>query len=124
MKKKLCLLTAFILALSLLSLPAFAVVDKSEDFYVADYASVLSEETKQVIIDTNGYLEQNCSGAQIVVVTIEYLDTYQYSDEYANISFQQLGRWRRQRKQRYASPSRNGRGQGLAFHRLRHIRRI
>lgn len=91
MKKKLCLLTAFILALSLLSLPAFAVVDKSEDFYVADYASVLSEETKQVIIDTNGYLEQNCSGAQIVVVTIEYLDTYQYSDEYANYLFNSWG---------------------------------
>ena len=71
--------------------PALAVVDKSDEFYVADYAGVLSDETKQMIIDTNGYLETNCDGAQIVVVTIEYLDTFEYSDEYAVYLFNQWG---------------------------------
>ena len=82
------LLIVFVL---LFSIPAGAIVDKSEEFYVADYAGVLSSDTKQMIIDTNGYLEQNCGGAQIVVVTIDYLDTYQYSDEYANALFNEWG---------------------------------
>jgi len=83
-----------IFALVLILSPAFyasAVVDQTEAFYVADYAGVLSEDTAQRIIETNGYLEQSCGGAQIVVVTIEYLDTFQYTDEYAVHLFNQWG---------------------------------
>jgi len=89
-KKLTTLLLAVALMLSM-SFGAFALVAKTDDFYVADYSNVLSDETKKMISDTNGYLEQNCKGAQLVVVTIEYLDTYQYSDEYAVALFNEWG---------------------------------
>ncbi len=92
MKKPISFIAVLAMVLSVcLPLTAGAVVEPSEAFYVADYANVLSESTEQIIIDTNGYLEQNCDGAQIVVVTIEYLDTFQYSDEYAVYLFNQWG---------------------------------
>jgi uncharacterized membrane protein YgcG len=65
--------------------PALAVVSQSKEYYVADYAGVLSDTLKQKIIDSNtgaNGLEQKCQGAQIVVVTVPYLDGM-YSDEYA-----------------------------------------
>ena len=69
---------------------AFAVVGQSDSFYAADYANVLSAETEQMICDYNGALEQQCQGAQIVVVTVEYLDGM-YSDEYAYQLFNDWG---------------------------------
>ncbi len=80
---------AAVLAL-LLCLPAGAVVDKSDEYYVADYADVLSGELEKTIIDCNGDLEYYCSGAQIVVVTVRYLDGM-YSDEYAGTLFNSWG---------------------------------
>ncbi len=74
----------------LLSPAAFALVDQSDEYYVNDSANVLSEETEQLIINYNGDLETYCSGAQIVVVTVEYLDGM-YSDEYAGALFENWG---------------------------------
>ena len=68
---------------------ALAVVSPSEEFYVNDAAGVLTEVTRQDIISANAHMEQVCNGAQIVVVTIEYLDGM-YADEYA---LQLMGDW-------------------------------
>lgn len=89
MKRTLSLVFALLLCLSL-SIDAFAVVDMSNSFYAADYANVLSEETEQMIINYNGSLEQQCQGAQIVVVTVRYLDGM-YCDEYAYKLFNDWG---------------------------------
>ena len=90
MKKK---LISFIIVLCLclsICVNAFAIVDQSESFYVADYSNVLSNDTEQMIINYNGSLEQQCQGAQIVVVTVDYLDGM-YSDEYAYQLFNDWG---------------------------------
>ena len=89
MKKILSFLFALCLCLSI-SVSAFAVVGQSESFYVADYSNVLSNETEQMIINYNGSLEQQCQGAQIVVVTVDYLDGM-HSDEYAYQLFNDWG---------------------------------
>ncbi|MCI7741052.1 MAG: TPM domain-containing protein [Clostridiales bacterium] len=89
MKKILSFLFVLCLCLSV-SVSAFAVVDRSESFYVADYSNVLSNDTEQMIINYNGSLEQQCQGAQIVVVTVDYLDGM-YSDEYAYQLFNDWG---------------------------------
>jgi tetratricopeptide (TPR) repeat protein len=71
-----------------------ALVSKTPEFYVADYAGVLEQDTKNNIIDSNSHetngLETLCDGAQIVVVTVEYLDGM-YSDEYAMTLFNDWG---------------------------------
>ena len=89
MKKFLSLTLAIVLMLAV-SVPALAVVEQSSEYYVADYASVLSDATEKAIINYNGALETQCSGAQIVVVTVKYLDGM-YSDEYANQLFNDWG---------------------------------
>ena len=89
MKKFFAFLTALVLMLSL-GVSAYAVVDKSDSFYVADYANVLSADTEQRICDYNGALEQQCNGAQIVVVTVDYLDGM-YCDDYAYELFNSWG---------------------------------
>lgn len=67
-----------------LALPALAAVpDRPENQYVLDEAGVLSEETEQEIITENQTLFQE-TGAQIVVVTVDFLggesiDDYAYS---------------------------------------------
>ena len=82
MKKSLSIVLVVILAVSVLCIGTQAIVDKSDSYYVADYANVLTPELEQLIINYNGALEQQCSGAQFVVVTVNYLDGM-YSDEYA-----------------------------------------
>jgi uncharacterized protein len=81
MKKKYfsVIIAALLISLAMCA-PAFAVVEKSSDFYVADYANVLSSDTKSKIINYNGSLEQQCDGAQVVVVTVDYLDGMNSSD--------------------------------------------
>ena len=81
MKKALFSLV-LVLCLLTLTLPAFAMVEQSESFYVADEADVLSPDAEETLIALNGELEYYCSGAQFVVVTTEYLDGM-YADEYA-----------------------------------------
>lgn len=81
MKRKIVYLI-FILAFALsLSLSSSALVAKTKQFYVADYADVLSSSTEQMIISTNAKLEK-LTGGQIVIVTVEYLDGLK-SSEYA-----------------------------------------
>ena len=89
-KRVLTILLTAILLLSVLTVTASAVVEKSEAFYVADYADVLSDDLEQYIVDMNGDLEYYCKGAQLVVVTVEYLDGM-YSDAYAYQLFNDWG---------------------------------
>lgn len=52
---------------------AFTVPSPTSEFYVADFAKVLSSDTEEHIILENQNLE-NRFGAQIVVVTVDFLD--------------------------------------------------
>ena len=76
-----------IAALALLILPtaaaAVTVPEPTDDFYVNDYADVLSDSVKKEISSTNETLYQT-TGAQIVVVTVqslggENLEDYAYA---------------------------------------------
>ena len=69
---------------------ALALVARSEDYYVTDEAGVLTERTRQDIIESNIGLERECQGAQIVIVTVEYLGGVP-SDEYATRLFNEWG---------------------------------
>jgi len=81
-KKLLSLILVLILSLTLFCTAALAVVSQSAEYYVNDSAGVLSDGLKSDIISVNGELEYYCKGAQVVVVTVKYLDGM-YSDEYA-----------------------------------------
>lgn len=75
-------LLVLVLAFSLCTLPALAapsVPEPTSDFYVGDFANVLSDELEQYIVEQNQSLyEQN--GAQIAVVTVDFLDGYDIDD--------------------------------------------
>ena len=92
MKKRIITL---LLAIAVLSLPVLAAdipdAGTGDDFYVHDEAGTLSESTRELILDVNGPLEQYCSGAQIVVVTINYLPDGYDSEQYANLLFRSWG---------------------------------
>ena len=64
----------WLLMLLVMLLPCFAqaegVVSYTADFYVADYANVLSDEVEGLIVLNNDQLDKGC-GAQIVVVTVD-----------------------------------------------------
>lgn len=75
------------LFLFLIPLSSEAVVTPKAEFYVADYANVLSKETESYIVQTNIDLQQK-TGAQIVVVTIPSLDGMDI-EQYANTLFRQ-----------------------------------
>ncbi len=83
-----CVCLCLVLALGTPSASA-AVPDASEAFYVADYANVLDSDTEQTICDANSWL---CSetGAQIVVVTVDFLDGEEI-DYYAYSLFNSWG---------------------------------
>ena len=88
----------FALILALLLLPALAlsalaadVPEPSADFYVYDGAGTLSQSTKDLILNASGPLEKYCDGAQIVVVTIDYLPSGYDSEQYANLLFNSWG---------------------------------
>lgn len=73
-----------------LALPALAAVpDRPENQYVLDEAGVLSEETEQEIIKENQTLFEE-TGAQIVVVTVDFLDG-ETIDDYAYTLFNSWG---------------------------------
>ena len=69
---------------------AMALVQQGEDFFVTDAAGVLTEATRQDIINSNIDLMELCQGAQIVIVTVKYLDGL-YADEYATQLFNNWG---------------------------------
>ena len=92
MKKRIITL---LLAIAVLSLPVLAAdipdAGTGDDFYVHDEAGTLSESTRELILNANGPLEQYCSGAQLVVVTINYLPEGYDSEQYANLLFRSWG---------------------------------
>ena len=81
---------AIFIAASLITPCALALVSPSAAFYVTDNAGVLSEVTRQDIISANIDLEEKCQGAQIIIVTVSYLDGIP-SDEYATRLFNDWG---------------------------------
>lgn len=83
----LCLLSVF-----LINNPtkvSATIVEPTTNFYVNDYANILSSETEQYIMNTNVELQQK-TGAQIVVVTVASLDGMSI-EEYANELFNNWG---------------------------------
>ncbi|MBR6951569.1 MAG: TPM domain-containing protein [Oscillospiraceae bacterium] len=90
MKKRSTAVLLTALLLFIFAVPSFALVDKSDSFYVADCAEVLSDALENRIISINGELEYYCSGSQMVVVSVDYLDGL-YSDEYAMTLFNEWG---------------------------------
>lgn len=72
-----------------ISISSYAVVKPTNEFYVNDYANVLSKETENYIISTNVELQKK-TGAQIVVVTVPSLEGLEI-EEYANTLFREFG---------------------------------
>lgn len=90
MKKIFAAFLPIFMAALLLCAPVFAFVEQGEDIYVTDAAGVLSDSTEKMVIETNEKLIAECSGAQIAVVFVKYLDGYG-ADEYANQLFNDWG---------------------------------
>ena len=91
LKRISCFLIIFLILLSAKS-SIFAkteTVKPTSNFYVNDYAGVLTEETKNYIIKTNAELQQK-TGVQIVVVTIKSLENISI-EEYATTLFRNFG---------------------------------
>ena len=82
----------FVLLLCLIPLNASAagVVDFMPDFYVADYANVLDDQTEGLIVLNNDLLDKAC-GAQIVVVTVDEVSSVSGIESYAYTLFNQWG---------------------------------
>ena len=68
---------------------SYAVVEPTSNFYVNDYANVLTPETEDYIMNTNIELN-NKTKAQIVVVTVSTLDGKSI-EEYATELFRKFG---------------------------------
>lgn len=56
-----------------------AIPTPTEEFFVNDGADVLNSDTEKYIIDRNAYLSSEC-GAQICVVTVETIGSYDIED--------------------------------------------
>lgn len=75
-------LAVFVTLISVLVCSAVFAADipaPTSEFYVNDAANVLSDKTKKIIIDKNLALYEK-TGAQIVVVTVEYTHTASIAD--------------------------------------------
>ena len=89
MKKILKIMALAFAVMLALSVFASALLEKpAEGTYFADFARVLSEDTESYIQKSNKKLHSSI-GAQIMVVTVDYLDGY-YADEYATLL---MNRW-------------------------------
>ncbi len=79
-------LTIILILLTILASPIYAidVPTPTNEFYVNDFAGVLSEPTEQLIMQNSVGLQQK-TGAQIVVVTIDSLDDNVLEDYSLNI---------------------------------------
>lgn len=94
MKRKRCIQNRLVpilgaLFVFLFPIGAMAVVEAPESVYVGDYANVLTEQTEQYIIAQNQTLSE-LTGAQIVVVTVDFLDGMEIED-YAYTIFNAWG---------------------------------
>ena len=88
-KKIVIALFSLFLLCSLFVSKCFAIVPKSEEFFVNDSANILNSDTEKYIIDTNKELEAKC-GAQIVVVTVNNLEGRSI-EEYSTELFRNYG---------------------------------
>jgi len=77
--KKILIIITLILVLTCNVVFAADIPEPTSDFYVNDTANVLSEQTKKLIIDKNVALYDK-TGAQIVVVTVEFTNTASIAD--------------------------------------------
>lgn len=89
MKKTLTLLLIVIITILLLPKTSKAIVEPTTNFYVNDYADILSQETEDFIMNNSVALAKKTS-AQIVVVTIPSLEKKSI-EEYANELFNKFG---------------------------------
>ena len=87
--KKVIICSAIFFSILFLNGSNYAIVSPTKDFYVNDYANLLSEETKKYILQTNQDLNQK-TGAQIVIVTVKNLEGKSI-EEYANQLFREFG---------------------------------
>jgi len=87
MKKYIYALIIFLLLLFPSSV--FAIVNPTNNFYINDYANILSSETEEYILSKSIALN-NVDGTQIVVVTVPNLGGYSL-EEYANELFNTWG---------------------------------
>lgn len=89
-KRKLFAVIAVIIVWALMGASVFAdVISPTSNFYVNDDANVLNADTEAYIIERNSYLNSKC-GAQICVVTIETIGSYDIED-YAYELFNKWG---------------------------------
>lgn len=88
-KKMAIIIIMMILFLNILGIKSFALVEPTNDFYVNDYANLLSTDVEEYIISTNKTLNSQ-TGAQIVVVTVPNLEG-QSIEEYATSLFRKFG---------------------------------
>lgn len=70
------IITAFLLTFSA---EAYDVVQPTEQFYVADYSDVINSDTEKYIVMQNDKL-YNSTGAQICVVTVDFIGTAEIED--------------------------------------------
>ena len=89
MKRKVLTILILIIFIALTSKKVNAEVTPTKNFYVNDYANILSEETENFIMN-NSVALANATTAQIVVVTVESTDG-QTIEEYANKLFNKFG---------------------------------
>ena len=71
-----------IIFISLFAIPSLAEIGDlkaTEQFYVADYADVISSETEAYIVSLNDILYEK-TGAQVVVATVDFLDGAEIED--------------------------------------------
>ena len=69
----------FLLLFILIVNHSYALVKQSTEFFVNDTSNVLTQDTKEYIININKELESK-TGAQIVVVTVKTLDGLSVED--------------------------------------------
>ena len=89
MNKKIIGVTLLSIILLLFPITTLAMVEPTSEFYINDYANILSEEVKQDILNKSVALEKQ-TGAQIVVVTVPNLEG-QSLEEYATELFRKFG---------------------------------
>ncbi len=87
--KKGAALLLMLLLMPALFCPSALLLAPGEDFYVADYAGLLSDSTKQTVIGANGALE-TLTGGQIVVATVKDLEGFSAA-EFGNRLFDEWG---------------------------------
>jgi len=73
------ILAVWAILLILIANQTYAIVKQSLEFYVNDTANILSEDTKEYIMNMNQNLEKQ-TGAQIVVVTVKSLEGLSIED--------------------------------------------